>query len=467
MNDYPVATVVDIPVTEKGVPFLPAIVLRDFGISKEFLAFIRDEAYVNSPSSLNSKARTIARFLNFWNLFVGERQLDIDEQTNTIFAYIDFRINGTHDLEDGHVLKPLDWSPVVRTTVRTEFSTIIDFLRHIEDIYDGEETITIINKVKLTLAGLRKDHYKRYMRIGDKDFFIHLRKSREFWSEVRGPKIQLPQWARPKTSNKKIRNHPTTDEVLELIAHETNPVYKAIFIALAFGSHRASEVLHAWQCDALPSFERERFFNTTGSNNDFLFLIAHPQDSTYTGDYNKKRQTREQYLKSKYSLHPRTKYGEKDTYHLGWKSKLLYGEHQTANTHWLHPEAAQMFADCIEEIMQFHLRNRTSKRHPYLFVNMYGKGDDFGAPMKLNRVQKAISNAYKRIDIEPYKYGRNLHGLRHWAKFYAETELGLTPSQIQIIRGDHSIASQEDYGRDATYLQKVMQDAAPQRLFKD
>ena len=89
------------------------------------------------------------------------------------------------------------------------------------------------------------------------------------------------------------------------------------------------------------------------------------------------------------------------------------------------------------------------------------------APLKKKRAQDAIAAAYERIGVTPNKDGRNIHGLRHWAKFYAENELGLNPRQIQIIRGDRSIASQEHYGRDAKHIYKRVQEAQIKALFNE
>ena len=200
MTDHPIATAVTIPVKNAGAPFLPIIVLSDEGICKEFLRFITDEAHRVGASSLDNKARTIARFLNFWSLFICDDQLDIDAQTQLIFAYLDYRLGGTEDLDEDHILKPLDWAPVAKTTVRNEFRTIIDFLGHIERNCEKDETVTVINKVTLRLAGSGKGHYKKYLSNKYDDFLIHTKKSRKFWAEIRGAKIQLPVWARPKLS---------------------------------------------------------------------------------------------------------------------------------------------------------------------------------------------------------------------------------------------------------------------------
>ena len=463
MTEHPVATLVAMPVAGEPIPFLPVVILRDKGICLEALQYARQYSAAVSSSTLRTKVATIARFLNFFNLFVGDQKLTVDQQTNVIFAYIDFRLSGTKQLDDDNPLKLLDWDGISKEYARTEFGTILEFFDNIKlNAEEHIEEVKLLNTVKFSLADTSRYYSRNYTEIAQKDFFIHLRKSREFWANLRDPQYVLPRWARPTATRALFRPFPSTDEVMEVISAEKNPVYKAVFIALAFGSHRVSEVLHSWQCDVLPSFERTKFFQTAANNNNVLFIIAHPEDSTYGTDG--KTQTRANYLKQRYGLTVRTQLDKNDTLRIGWKSKLLYGAYKTTDTFWLHPQAASMFADCVDEINDFHLHNLTSRKHPYLFVNIHAKDEAYGEPLKYNRLAKALAQAYMRVGIDPSRTkGRNVHGFRHYAKWYAQNVLGLGPSQIQIIRGDQSIASQDDYGRDAMRLQSLMsQTSLPQ-----
>ena len=301
-----------------------------------------------------------------------------------------------------------------------------------------------------------------------KSFFAHLKKSREFWRELRGEQYKLPVWLHPSATPGSSRPFPELQEITELILRERNPVFRAIWIALAFGSHRVSEVLHAWQCDVRPASDRAKFFgHASEKNSQVAFIMAHPSESTYTEDPKERGLTREQYLKTVYDLVPRTFVPTGNKRHLGWKSKTFFGLGKTSDTFWLDPSAASLFEESVQEIQNFHLYNRTSKLHPYLFVNMFGRGDNFAQPMKYSRVVDALDSAYRRIGITPKKYGRNLHGFRHFATEYARKTLGLPDREIQLIRGDKSINSQDDYGKSAAVIHNAIRHAKHIPLHED
>ncbi len=463
-----IATVVEIPVSGvHGISFLPVIVIAERGVFTEALNYVRDYSLNLTGRSLRARADSIARLLNFWNLFIEDEQLSIEEQTNTIFTYVDFRINGTLDLDEDHPLCDLHWKPVQKEHARNEFKYITEFFSYMAASFDGDGSVKLFDNAKLSISGVRKKHLETYTQMARKDFFAHLGKSRRFWAEIREDGFALPQWARPATTKAVFRPFPTEDEVTALILSEPNVTFKAIWIALAFGSHRISEVLHAWQCDVLPGSERANFFGPTTANEQALFLLAHPSESTYTNGTATRSITREQYLKVHYNRIPRTMLADRDKNKIGWKAKTLIGVAKVTDTFWLNPGAALLFEDCIAEIQKFHLHNRTSRRHPYLFVNTGARDENFGEPVKYNRIAKALSAAYRRIGLEPGTNGRNLHGFRHFAKWYASDVLGLPPQQIQMIRGDVSIHSQDEYGRNVQQFHQTMSQKRQNPLFQD
>ncbi|KZL23312.1 hypothetical protein [Pseudovibrio sp. WM33] len=465
---HPIATVIDIPVSGvHGVSFLPVIIIAEQGIFTEALSYVQDYSLGLKGRSLRARADTIARFLNFWNLFVGNEQLSIDEQTNVVLAYVDFRINGTFELSEDHPLADLRWSPVQKEHARNEFKYITEFFSYMESSFNGDGSAKLFDNAKLSFSSTKKKHLETYSQMAQKDFFAHLGKSRRFWAEIREDGFTLPQWVRSATTRAAFRPFPTLDEVTALILSERNVTFKAIWIALAFGSHRISEVLHAWQCDVLPANERAKFFGPTGANDQILFLLAHPSESTYTNGTTTRGVTREQYLRAHYNRLPRTMLADRDNNRIGWKTKTLIGAAKVTDTFWLNPEAAQLFEGCIAELQKFHLHNRTSRKHPYLFVNTGARDENFGEPVKYKRAAKALGDAYLRIGLVPGTNGRNLHGFRHFAKWYAADVLGLPPQQIQVIRGDASIHSQDEYGKNVRQLHEAMTQKTQNTLFQD
>ncbi|GAA6191001.1 hypothetical protein NBRC116597_09200 [Phaeobacter sp. NW0010-22] len=67
--------------------------------------------------------------------------------------------------------------------------------------------------------------------------------------------------------------------------------------------------------------------------------------------------------------------------------------------------------------------------------------------MKISAVQSAFERACVRAGLEPRRFGRNLHGMRHYYKWLLRNELGLSEEHVQICLGHASIESQESYGR--------------------
>lgn len=457
----PIAVMVNLPVSrtlgEMKPKFLPALIVRDHGVYKDALIFADDYSLAYSAKAIETRMKTIARFLNFWDLFIGGVDISIEEQSNAIFTYIDFRIHGTEELDELHPLAELHWKPIQKEHARNEFKYIIDFFEFLgkrSKIYDE---IPIFSRLNMNLSIKNGYRYENYKKFKQPDLLFHLKKSRDFWKGIRGENYHLPDWLRPASTKSTSRPYPDFEEVRDLILLEKNVTFRAIWIALAFGSHRVSEVLHAWQCDVLPARSRAKFFgHTDPENNQIAFIMAHPSESTYIDVPSKRGQTRERYLSARYNLVPRNLLPSTNKNHIGWKSKLQLGSMKTTDTFWLNPSAALHFEDCIQEIQKFHLANRTSRQHPYLFVNTGGHGYSFAQPLKYARVVDALDAAYRRIGVSPKENGRNLHGFRHFAKDYAKNVLGLSPREIQVIRGDISINSQDEYGKNITIFHEIM-----------
>ncbi|MBT8155804.1 hypothetical protein KMP13_18440 [Epibacterium ulvae] len=393
--------------------------------------------------SVRQHVAAVCRFMNFYHLYSQGQKLSVQDQTMSVFAYMDFRGTGTKHLNSDHLLHALDWDGVAKTTVSSEFKFL--------ESYAGSDARTLDRRLfRLPMSEVKN------LRDQTDDFFIHLAKHRHFWADLRGDdNIRTPKRFRPTSRQKGFRPFPPEEEIRLIIAAESNSVFRAIWILLTYGaSHRISEVLNIWQVGILPSSYNREFFGIPADDLP-LVLIAHPNESTWLGDFNTNKMTRMEYLLNKYGFQPRPDRSSSDVLYAGFKTKKLFGDYLIAKTWWLNEGAALAFNECVNEIQAFHLRHRTSRKHPYFFINMFARDGRLGEPLTMKRVSKAWADACKRVGITPHVRGRNLHGLRHFTKFYMD-ELRLSASSIQTMRGDHSIISQDEYGQCATKVNQAL-----------
>lgn len=131
--------------------------------------------------------------------------------------------------------------------------------------------------------------------------------------------------------------------------------------------------------------------------------------------------------------------------------------------YWLDERAASMFADCAAEIREFHRLHKTSERHPYFYVNMTDPTGEFrGDILKSSNVEAAWIRACGRCGLTAHRWGRNIHGLRHFYKLLAKS-MSTSADDIQIMMGHASIESQEDYGRMASDVARRLTEARQRR----
>lgn len=457
-QSFPVAVTTSLPLTGPGHSALPVIFIEDPADGSGSLCLdVVEWASQMSAGHLGSVSvgkhvATVCKFINFYHLYSRDQELvSVHDQTVSIFAYLDFRITGTRHLSIDHTLSPLRWEGCAKSTVRAEFRHLSRYFSFLEK-YAGNDAQALNHK----LFRLSSRDVKALREQSDRDFFQHLAAHRKFWADLREGDPQLPRRFRPTNREVGFRPFPDEVEVQQIIQAERNPVFRAIWILLAYGaSHRISEVLQIWQDDILPSYYNREFFGSPPDDMP-LVLISHPTESTWLGSSNQKRQTRQTYLLNEYGIQPRAMLSANDPLYAGFKTKRVYGLHKTAKTWWLNADAAAEFDGCVREIQAFHIRFRTSRKHPYFFVNMFASDGSRGEPIKMKRIESAWVAACKRVGVAPYKRGRNIHGLRHFTKYYAE-QLGIPPSMIQIMRGDNSQASQDDYGQCALTVRQALE----------
>lgn len=452
---FPVAMTANLPFVSEAHAALPVIFVQDpktgeTTLCRHAVKWASQLSESQGPISVRKHVATVCRFMNFYHLFSDGQTLSIHDQTMSIWSCMDFRGTGTKHLDENNLLYPLLWDGVAKTTISSEFKYLIRYFTFLET-YTGPDA-QILDR---SLFRLPKTEVQE-LKDSTNDFFVHLARHREYWRDLReNENLRPPKRFKVPPRLKGFRSFPPEEEITEIIAGEKNPVFKAIWLLLSYGaSHRISEVLNIWQADILPSSYNREFFGLAPDGFP-LVLIADPSNSTWLGDFNSRRVNRAQYLLTEYGCRPRSERSDRDPLFAGFKTKRVYGEYHVAKTWWLNEDAASAFSECAAEIQEFHLRHRTSRKHPYFFVNMFDRGDRLGEPLTQNRIEKAWNYACKRVGITPHVRGRNIHGLRHFTKYYME-ELQLSPSNIQIMRGDHSVESQDEYGQCAAKVSRAL-----------
>lgn len=445
-NSFPVAATTHLPITGIGHSALPVIFVQNektggIELFTEALEWASVLSAHLKTISVRKHVTTLCNFVNFYNLYSEGQDMSVNAQSMSVLAYLDFRISGTEHLDLDNPLHPLGWRGCAKTSVRTEFKYLTRFFRWLEEhIGDGAKTID------QRLFRLPQKSIQKFHSLDKRDFFLHLSSHRKHWEDLTtDDSLLMPRRFKPAGRENGFRPFPPAEEIRAIIAAEQNPAFKALWLLQSYGaSHRVSEVLNIWQEDILPPSYSKEFFGLP-SNGLPVVLIAHPSESTWLGHFTSGKTNRLQYLLTKYNFRPRSERDSSDPLYAGYKGKRVFGLHKTANTWWLNPDAAVAFQACVDEIEAFHRRNKTSVSHPYFFVNMFAKDYRRGEPITKKRIESAWEAACKRVGLQAHDRGRNIHGLRHFQKWLAE-QMGIPKSQIQIIRGDNSAASQDEYG---------------------
>ena len=432
--------------------YLPFLFLRspdgEACLSEEALSWALSCQPHRDLATIQRGVTTVGRFHDYCTQFLGENEVPEDDIDYIIYAYLAFRYDGS-TASRANVSRR--WCPATSGVVEHELRDITDFFQHCEVNFNG---------VRLGQRSYPfSPHKSSFQRLQDLqrrsgwDFLIHLESHRKFWEQFSQPNDPLV----PPVFKRRSKHQRggtgivmSEEEIWEVIRRETNPAFRAVWLAGAFGGPRISEQLNFWQIDILPGSCRSELFGYTNPE-VILVLKAHPTDSRYTTGLSKPGPTRRQYLLNTYNgkMLPRPETG--DSRRAGFKGMIFTNEQLLlAEMFWIDDTAADLFAECVEEIQAFHRHYRTSSRHPYFYVNLADPtGDHRGDELKASNIQKRWEAACKRCDLPPRMHGRNIHGLRHFYKWYAKKVLHIPPDVLQIMLGHASIESQDDYGQAA------------------
>ncbi|WP_158703102.1 hypothetical protein [Allosphingosinicella vermicomposti] len=436
----------------KGLGICPVLFVEDargmVAIHRGALKWARSRFLERNQKGVVDDLRILGRLHDFRRIAWRDDPLPTDDRSTFIGSYLDARYHGT---TSNPAWRALAWQPVSYTSVRAEFRSIARYLEFLykTDAWADEGFLT------RDIAELFYNQIKVASSATNSGFFSHLAASRARWNALYGTGYAMPDLGvRDEAGTGSTLSLDRTIELTEaelIIEKEPNPVYRAIWTLGAFGGPRISEMLHMWQCDVLPA---STFEHLTGANRGQLFVvIAHPSESTYTGDFSRKGPTRLRYLHDKYGLRPRNhQHGYRK---VGWKNPLMMDRKMLfSEVFWSDYRQAHAFAECYAELRHFHSKHNTSRYHPYLFVNL-NRGSGFGEPIAYTKAREAFVRACTRVGLEPSISGRRIHGLRHAYKRQLD-DLELPKQFIQIALRHRSEASQEDYGKTARAVHELL-----------
>jgi integrase len=411
-------------------------------------SWARSELMQRDGRGIATNLRVLGRLHDFQQVAWQGQPITAEDRRAFIWCYLDARYHGTDGRPE---LSALQWKPVGYANVRGESRTIIGYHEFLNssgawdrDGFSSSEYLTDLTK------RLRSESTERR-----RSFLDHLATSRARWNQLFGdgysmPDLKVREQPRSSTTFSLTRTIDLEEAIL-VIKHEKNPFYRAMWTLAAFGGPRISEMLHMWQCDVLPPSTGR---HALGRDQDTLFVvIAEPAQSRYIGDFTRSGSTRHQHLAERYGLQPR--HHLRGYRRVGWKHPLMTNTDLLfAEVFWCNDEMAADFAESMAKIRHFHSRNQTSRRHPYLFVNM-PRGRGFSEPISYNKAREAFARACRRVGLEPAVNGRRIHGLRHVYKAQLD-RLRVDRRHIQIAMRHKSVESQDDYGRTARELRAVL-----------
>lgn len=459
-----------LPLLDFGVHnYLPVLFIEgitgEVTPSREVMVWAKASLAGYSLSKVDHDVRVLARFIDFYRLWFHGRSLDDGDLDYLVYAYLVQRYAGTLDAEGRCSLHGLNWRPLSYVSLKSEFVALSRYLRFCATTWGFIDLNPNLFRTSIDDPPVKRMRDLENRR--DEDFFVHLGAAREWWQQrYADTDLKLPPIARSPQKPQKFRNFPTNDEVWAIIDAETNPIFRSLWLIGAFGGIRISEQLNMWQVDILPGSSREHFFteSTIGSTNTLLVLRADPNESRYIDHPGTKGPTRRQHLWERYTTLPRTSLPRSDPMYAGWKGTVYSGEFLTHQVFWIDEHAADLFAECAVEIRRFHRHHETSRRHPWYYVNISDPTGEYrGDPMKIGRVERAFEDACMRVGLKPHTWGRNLHGLRHHYKAFAEEQLNIPPEHIQVMLGHRRIESQNEYGKNARSTNQALSSAMTHR----
>ncbi len=438
-TEAPVTVVIDLPVRlqrgrDVAVTPLPILITMANGrpvVPPETFTFSIDRARIEPFGTLRQMLTTIARLHDDW-LASAIPLANADDADTVIWNYAWTRLCGDN--------------PVAYETVRIEFRYITKFVRHCRLNPGLRSPFGTALAKGSRLFGEEMPIQKT------RGFLLHLDGQRRRWLELQDFEADFPADLRKVGSprilpSKKVVKFPTIGQMDDLIDLEKNVMFRAAWCLLAGQAARFSELLQMWRCDVLPGSHGRSYFSPQHPIGQTFIIYAHPSRSVWTGsDYSRQGAADRKSVLANYELLPgRDRVLAKERY--GWKSMLLFDRRLLSWGYWVVDRYAKEFERLLPAIWALHEEVRTDGQHPFFWIN--GRNaEHFGEHMRRQNLQRAYGAAAVRVGLEPcIADGGNIHGSRHFCKWYAEEQLGLTEGEVQLVLRHGSQKSQKNYGR--------------------
>lgn len=442
---YPTAIKVQLAAT--GSRAMPALLICDGSSTffhRELLASSLKFTANGWSSSHIDRYVLAMRGLTQYYFARGAPTLDENSLVLLVWDYLSARLYGTTGVGEGDELQ-LFWKPNRWSTVRHDCRAIADYSDYCSSTY-GDFPLLKSIRVPHKAGGYSFVELQKLKSIVESSLLGHLRLL------GKAPmKTPMPGRRQPSTSGLG-RAVMTEQQAWDLIDADKNPVLRMIWLLGFFGGPRISEQLNMWRNDVLPGDCRELLFRDDPFRENCLVVLANPWESTYCTSLGDATKNRRQYLRERYARHPRPDLKQLDgglhrAQWAGWKSMLETNENRhISQVFWSDPEAAAEYWRLHQWLMERHGEIGTSKRHPYLYINTdTRRPESVGEPITLSNVGKSFERAVKRIGLEPYRFGANRHGMRHFYKQYLQ-ERGMSPMVRKLFMRHVSIESQNAYG---------------------
>jgi hypothetical protein len=142
------------------------------------------------PASIERDVETIARLYDFFRVFWHGDSLPEDHVDYLIYAYLLWRHSGTLTGEGSSRLGGLRWRPLAAEGLRAEFASINRYLRFCSQKWGYVALGRMRRDVRRDGPPLNRMRETAGMK--ERDFFVHLSASREYWASHFGSEVEMP-----------------------------------------------------------------------------------------------------------------------------------------------------------------------------------------------------------------------------------------------------------------------------------
>ena len=413
--------IIYIPIKQLNGGTIPILIVNE-NISLLCLTYIRELQRIGkSQSTILKNIQSIGLLWDYYFAIGGEKNPIKSEEFFKNF--IELRINGAIT-QNGFDNIGLEWKPVLLSTAKIDLNNITNYFLFLEGNYNSLPINSLEKKFQNDIEFvLKKNIEKKY------SFFNHIKRTEK--------SIKVKSFNRHDNTGK----HTTTDykafphENIRDLIKVANLRDKLIFLLLAYGGVRSSELFHIFIND----------ISLNEKNGTANILLFNPVEGYIEWNSNgvRKKGIRKEFLMSKYGLHPRNQLSKKDKKFSGWKSMTEdNGKLRVSYVYWSNPDMGRLFYKLHLEYMK-NIRLNANINHPYYFVS--NSTINYGEEFTLNALKFQFNNYLQKIGLSNSIHGCNLHGLRHFYGYYCANILKVSKETAQRMLHHKNINSTEIY----------------------